>query len=476
MLSGRTFFRTISGRGVPAAVAVIALGAGPACAAATLTTLASFAGTDGVEPVAGLVLDAAGDLFGTTQAGGANAAGTVFEIVRTASGYAGTPTVLHSFGSFAGDGLQPVAGLVLDAAGDLFGTTQYGGANDAGTVFEIAKTASGYAGTPTILYSFQRADGLTPAAGLVLDAAGDLFGTTQAGGSGGGTVFEIAKTASGYAGTPTILYSFQRADGLQPVAGLVLDAAGDLFGTTSAGGANDQGTVFEIAKTASGYAGTPTVLHSFGSFAGDGSTPVAGLVLDAAGDLFGTTQAGGANNEGTVFEIVKTASGYAGTPTILHSFGSFAGDGVAPVAGLVLDAAGDLFGTTQAGGANTSVGGTVFEIAKTASGYAGTPTILYSFQLANGVVPVAGLIADAAGDLFGTTQAGGATNKGTVFELSGSGFVPFFAGTPGKIGCIVKSTRTLIEDYHGLNNAAVDLGYPGIVALETAIFSYCWGV
>ena len=229
---------------------------------ASITTLFSFDGTHGAFPLAGLIADAAGDLFGTTQAGGgANNDGTVFEIVKTASGYANTPTVLFSFDGT--HGAAPFAGLTADAAGNLFGTTSLGGANN-GTVFEIVKTASGYASTPTVLFSFDGNHGALPLAGLIADAAGNLFGTTLVGGAhDAGTVFEIVKTASGYASTPTVLFSFDGTHGARPEAGLIADAAGNLFGTTSLGGANDAGTVFEIVKTASGYASTPTVLFSF---------------------------------------------------------------------------------------------------------------------------------------------------------------------------------------------------------------------
>ena len=316
-------FRIISGLGLAAAaLAATALGAVPARAAATLTTLYSFCAqpncTDGDFPVAGLIADAAGNLFGTTAGGGANRVGTVFEIAKTASGYASTPTVLHSFCAQpnCADGQFPTAGLIADAAGNLFGTT-------FDTVFEIAKTASGYASAATVLATFY----LGPVSGLIADAAGNLFGTTQFGGANdAGTVFELAKTASGYASTPTILYSFgdQAGDGLTPVSGLIADAAGNLFGTTPGGGAAGQGTVFELAKTASGYASAVTVLYSFcpnsPGACTDGNEPAAGLIADAAGNLFGTTQFSGANGAGTVFEIAKTASGYASTPTILYSF------------------------------------------------------------------------------------------------------------------------------------------------------------
>jgi uncharacterized repeat protein (TIGR03803 family) len=491
-------FRIIRRGGVAAAaLAVAALSAGPACAAPTLTVLYGFCArtncTDGRLPIGGLIADAAGNLFGTTEAGGANGGGTVFEIAKTASGYASTATVLYSFCAQTNctDGAQPRAVLIADAAGNLFGTTLEGGVNDRGEVFEIAKTVTGYASTPTVLYSFcaqtHCTDGTGLFVGLILDAAGNLFGTTLFGGANdSGEVFKIAKTATGYASTPTVLYSFcaqtNCTDGQFPFAVLIADAAGNLFGTTEAGGANGGGTVFEITKTASGYTSMPTVLYNFCAQTNctDGELPVAGLILDAAGNLFGTTQFGGANSEGTVFEIAKTASGYASTPTVLYSFCAQTNctDGAAPVAGLILDAAGNLFGTTEAGGANSE--GTVFEIAKTASGYASTPTVLYSFcaqtHCTDGAEPrLGGLIADAAGNLFGTTDGGGANGDGTVFELGGSGFVPPFAGTPGAPSCQGKSVSALAGQYRGLSAAAAALGFSSVPVLQNAITAFCAG-
>jgi len=162
--------------------------------AATLTTLVSFNNTNGDQPFAGLISDAAGDLFGTTIDGGANGYGTVFEIAKTSTGYS-APITLVSFNNT--NGANPYGALISDAAGDLFGTTANGGANGGGTVFEIAKTSTGYS-TPTTLASFKYPNGSTPYAGLISDAAGDLFGTTEFGGAGHGTVFEIAKTSTGY--------------------------------------------------------------------------------------------------------------------------------------------------------------------------------------------------------------------------------------------------------------------------------------
>ena len=386
----------------------------------TLITLVSFNGTDGQDPEAGVIADAAGNLLGTTYLGGPNGQGTVFEIVKTDSSYASTPTTLL-YGAF---GKLLSAGLIANAAGDFFGTTSSGGTNDDGTAFAFTVTPD-LTADETTLVSFNQAninstEGINPDAGLILDAFGNLFGTTVGGGANNdGTVYELPFVNGSYAVTPTTLVSFNGADGSNPQADLIADAAGDLFGTTPQGGTNGGGTVFEIAKTGGSYASTPTILASFTPTNGPGVA--AGLIMDAAADLFGTTYAGGVNGYGSVFEIAKTGNGYANTPTTLASFNGT--DGATPEAGLIIDSAGDLFGTTSGGG-NFSEG-TVFEIAKTGGSYAGTPTTLVSFNVGNGDggYPAAALFADAAGNLFGTTEQGGANFDGTVFEVTGSGFL-----------------------------------------------------
>ena len=381
---------------------------------ATLTTLVDFDNNDGDASQAVLIADAAGDLFGTTNSGGANNAGEVFELANTGTGYASTPALLTSFSNATG--YNPHAGLVTDAAGDMFGTTATGGANGEGTVFEIANTATGYASTPATVVAFNGTNGGGPNAGLVANAAGDLFGTTVGGGTTSyGTVFEIVYANGTYASTPITLVSFNSANGAYPYAGLMADAAGDLFGTTAGGGTDNDGTVFEIACNNGTYANTATTLVTFNS--ADGQDPYAGLIADTAGDLFGTTQGGGANGDGTVFEIVKTNGTYASTPATLVTFDG--SDGAYPKNGLIFDAAGDLFGTTQAGGASNL--GTVFEIANVGGSYATTLLTVFSFNGIDGSAPN-GLIANAAGDLFGTAAGDGPDGDGTLFELSDSGF------------------------------------------------------
>src|ERR1700733_11177809 len=395
---------------------------------------ASFSGA---APFGGLLLDAEGDLFGTTDDyvvdGMDFPLGTVFEIPKTDGAYASTPTTLFTFNGT--DGTNPFGNLILDGAGDLFGTASQGGANMDGTVFKVADTDGTYANSPTTLLSFGVGippggmfpignTGENPFAGMIMDGKGDLFGTTNAGGDAGGngTGFEVLFTGGSYSVNVSLI-SFNGGNGSAPEGALIMDAAGDLFGTTTGGGANNDGTVFEVAKTtAGGYSLVPITLASFDGT--DGKNPGAGLIMDAAGDLFGTTFSGGANNDGTVFEIAKTASGYASTPTVLVSFNGT--DGESPESTLVMDAVGDLFGTASLGGANR--GGTVFEVAKTGGVYASAPITLVNFNGTNGEISNAGLTVDAAGDLFGTTSFGGANGDGTAFELTDSGF----QGTPAR--------------------------------------------
>ncbi|HZL34925.1 MAG TPA: choice-of-anchor tandem repeat GloVer-containing protein [Tepidisphaeraceae bacterium] len=354
----------------------------------TITTLASFNGTNGANTEAGVTLDASGNLYGTTFNGGSSNAGTVFEIAKGS----GTITTLVSFDG--SNGANPSAGVTLDAAGDLYGTTDGGGDSNDGTVFEIAKGS----GTITTLASFIFANG-NAVAGVALDASGNLYGTTYDGGGSGsdGTVFEIAKGS----GTIKTIASFNGTNGAGPLAGVTLDASGNLYGTTVDGGDSNDGTVFEIAKGS----GTITTLASFNLT--NGANPSAGVALDASGNLYGTT------NEGTVFKIAKGS----GTITTLIA------NGASILGGVTLDASGNLYGTTDIGG--TSNDGTVFEIAKGLS----TTRTLASFNGTNGEDPQAGVTLDASGNLYGTTELGGDGNgDGTVFEIAkGSGAVTTLA-------------------------------------------------
>jgi uncharacterized repeat protein (TIGR03803 family) len=249
------------------------------------TVLYSFAGPpDGARPNAGLVMDSAGNLYGTTSAGGASNYGTVFKLDTS-----NTETVLYSFTGGA-DGALPLYGsLVMDSAGSLYGTTERGGSLDLGTVFKLDSS-----GTETVLHSFNGPEGGFPTSGVIMDNKSNFYGTAAIGGAhASGTVFAVDAN-----GTYTLLYSFAGgADGATPAGGLVRDRSGNLYGTTFYGGSKHGGTVFKISGK-----GNETVLHNF-KFSTDGAKPTAGLIMDGKGNLFGTTSAGGASGAGTVFEL-----------------------------------------------------------------------------------------------------------------------------------------------------------------------------
>jgi uncharacterized repeat protein (TIGR03803 family) len=342
-------------------------------------------GADGKYPKAGLV-NVTGTLYGTTEVGGTHNGGAVFSVNLTT----GVETLVYSFAGQP-DGDFPLAGLI-DVNGTLYGTTAYGGNADKGTVFSVNPTT----GAETVLHSFDSAtDGKIPVASLI-DVRGTLYGTTEYGGTvGAGTVFSLdVKT-----GTETVLHSFGGApDGTYPVANLI-KVKGTLYGTTEIGGTNGSGTVFSLdLKT-----GAEKVLYSF-SGGTDGEYPE-GSLIDVNGALYGTAGLGGAYNYGNVFSLNPTT----GAETVLYSFGGGT-DGVSPVAGLI-DVKGTLYGTTEAGGADNY--GTVFSVNPTT----GTETVLYTFGGGtDGGNPYPGLV-NGMGKLYGTTYFGGAYNYGTVFEI-----------------------------------------------------------
>jgi uncharacterized repeat protein (TIGR03803 family) len=356
------------------------------------TTLYTFTdGTDGGNPYGGLVRDAAGNLYGTTFYGGAANMGVVFKVSKS-----GKQSVLYSFPGKP-DAAHPGSDLLLDSAGNIYGASYYGGTSGFGAIFKVTKS-----GKEKVLYSFGALpDGQYPGSGLMQDDAGNLYGTTGYGGdSGNGTVFRISKS-----GKEKVLHSFTGPDGQNPFSTLLRDAAGNLYGTTSYGGTSGNGTVFKLTK-----GGKETVLHSFAGGT-DGANPYAGLVQDDKGNFYGTTYYGGAGCQGydcgTVFEVTPK-----GKTTVLHAFALT--EGHYPDFGtLVRDTAGNLYGTTYAGGAADM--GVVFKVTSK-----GKQTTLYSFTGgADEGFPVAGLIQDTAGILYGVTLGNGNTpvTYGTVFKL-----------------------------------------------------------
>jgi uncharacterized repeat protein (TIGR03803 family) len=378
-----------------------------------VTTLASFNGTNGDKPQAGVILDGSGDLFGTTSAGGASNDGTIFEVKKGT----GTITVLASFNGT--NGANSATPLVLDSAGNLFGLTVYGGigytgtnSSGYGTVFELPSGSS----TITSLAKFNGTNGAGPTGHLAMDAAGNLFGATDAGGpAGDGTVFEVAKAS----GSITTLASFNTTNGAYTLSGVAVDTSGNLFGTTAQGGGYGDGTVFEVQKGSA----TITTLGTFNGTNGTDPNNNSGVVVDSGGNVFGTASAGGASNDGTVIEVQKGSG-------VITPVAVFTGtNGADPMASLLPDSSGNLFGTTFGAGASNS--GTVFEV----SGVAPVVTITTS-NLANGTLNAPGYsqTITAAG---GTKPYSFATTSGTLplgLTLSTTGLL---SGTPTTQGNFV---------------------------------------
>jgi uncharacterized repeat protein (TIGR03803 family) len=324
--------------------------------------------TDGAFPGAGLIFDSAGNLYSTTSQGGTARDGTVFKLTPN-SDRSWSESVLYSFAG-GEDGAAPAGGLIFDQSGNLYGTTGLGGAHSSGAVFKLTPNSEG-GWNETILYSFcslsNCSDGVQPLGTLISDGAGNLYGTTFRGGDNNeGTVFKLTPNTDG-SWTESVLYSFcslkRCDDGAQPQAGLVFDGRGNLYGTTQQGGSKRGGVAFSLTPNSDG-SWTEGVLHGFCSFAAcsDGSAPAANLTLDAAGNLYGTAYYGGnakycAPGCGVVFELTPNSKG-GWEESVLHRF--FDHPGSHPSAGLILDVAGNLYGTTSGDGTTTF--GSVFEI------------------------------------------------------------------------------------------------------------------
>ena len=399
----------------PAVAALALLLAGiisPMAQGQTFKVLYSFAGypTDGANPEAGMVMDAAGNLYGTTTYGGSHEGcpgkwqcGTVFKLDTN-----GVETILYNFNGK--DGANPAAPLMMDASDDLYGTTQFGGnlkgCGDinfvgCGVVFKLSSD-----GKETVLHRFTGGwDGWWPAAGLIMDASGALYGTASSGGnSGSGVAFRLVGR------NETVLYSFTGyGDGGTPAAGLLMDRKGNLYGTTAWGGdpncnpgTDPCGVVFKLTGN------KETWVHDFRGSPHDGNRPVCDLIMDAERNLYGTTVFGGVGY-GTVFEVTA-----AGKEKVIYSFQQLQ-DGQGPAGGVVRDAHGNLYGAT--GGGDQSYPGDVFELTKD-----GEEKVLYTFcseqDCADGLYPMGDLVMDAKGNLYGTTTDGGAYRNGVVFEIT----------------------------------------------------------
>ncbi|MFY9789822.1 MAG: choice-of-anchor tandem repeat GloVer-containing protein [Candidatus Sulfotelmatobacter sp.] len=417
--------------------------AGVSAASDTFTSLASFDKTNGNEPNHTALIQATdGNLYGVTSYGGVNGSGAVFRVSTT-----GTLDAIYSFCSLANcaDGENPYTSLIQASNGDLYGTTSAGGASKNGTLFKITTS-----GTLTTLYSFcslaKCADGSEPEGQLAVDTAGNIYGVANEGGASNfGTVFKFSTK-----GVLTTLHSFSGADGEYPEGGLVA-ASGVFYGTAEYGGANGDGTIFKITT-----AGTETTLHSFtGS---DGLNPK-GWLVDVAGTFYGTTQYGGANNEGSVFKMTS-----AGAVTTLYSFCSLAScaDGSAVTAGLMQATDGNLYGVTDIGGANND--GTVYELT-----LKGVLTTLHSFDNTDGYGPQGTVLQDTNGDFYGFTEFGGSIGDGTVFRIA-TGLKAFVtlestSGTHGsKVGILGDGfSSSSVVKFNGVTATTVTLSEAGLL-------------
>lgn len=397
---------SISAKGVLALVLGLGLSAVAVlpASAQTFSVFYTFTGNgDGKNPLSGFIIDGAGNLYGTASGGGSSWKGVAFKFNAS-----GQETVLHNFTGGA-DGDTPEGRLVMDKMGNLYGTTNVGGSSNAGTVFQISAN-----GKEKVLHAFTGAtDGGSPVAGLTVDTAGNLYGTTTAGGSSGnGTVFKLVKpTVAGGGWKEQVLYSFGTGtDGAVPVAGVILDASGNLYGTTSAGGTYGYGTVFELKRSTHSY--TEIILHEF-ALGTDGGVPYAGLVMDNKGNLYGAASdggGGGLNGGGTVFELTHGSGGWTFT-----DLNALPGWGISGTFRDLLLEGNTIYATTHCDGDYSA--GTVYQLTQTGGTW--TYTSLYTFTGgSDGLFSFSNLVSDKQGNLYGTANEGGADGSGTIFKIT----------------------------------------------------------
>jgi uncharacterized repeat protein (TIGR03803 family) len=363
--------------------------------AQSFKSLHDFTGSDdGANPLNGLMIASNGLFYGTASAGGKSGKGSIYTISTS-----GDLTLLYSFKGGT-DGSSPESFLIEDKSGNFYGTTTTGGAHSGGTVYELTGAKE------TVLYSFGAAsDGSGPQAGLTMDSAGNLYGTTAAGGRyGKGTVFELEREGSSV--KEIILHNFgSGSDGTVPVAGVTFDASGNLYGTTSTGGAKDYGTVFKLAKST----WAETILHSF-TDGDDGAVPYAGLIASPSGKFYGAATEGGSESGGTVFELTPSGSNWEFSVIV-----SVAGWGISGTfRNVMLSPSGTIYATTHCDGNDDS--GTVYQL--TPSGSSWDYKLLYTFTGGDNGYYVFSNLVLSGGKLYGTTNQGGTSGYGEIFEVT----------------------------------------------------------
>jgi uncharacterized repeat protein (TIGR03803 family) len=400
------------------AMAIAQTAPGPEGYTVTYKVLHAFGiGKDGGGVWDSVVFDKQGNLYGTTSGGGTHDGGTVFRLAPMPGGD-WSEAILHDFPSSAEDGGGPIGGLALDASGDLYGTTPVGGVYHSGTVYELVPGYGGW--TEQVLYSFcalpNCGDGGGPWGNLVFDKAGNLYGTA-------GVAFELSLGPGGW--LESVLHSFtdEDGDGYIPRAGPIVDRFGNLYGTTAYGGEGNGGIVYELQHGPATSTLGPwkeRVLHSFPSFLGDGMTPSLGQVaMDSTGNIYGSTGGGGMNGgAGTIFKLTRVPATPDGewAETILYDFGGDDAYGYGPGGGVILDRAGNLYGTTVYGGSPLCGCGVVYKLSPSPGGN-WQYTVLHTFVGSDGAQPDANLTIGPDGNLYGTTATGGAGGFGVVFEI-----------------------------------------------------------
>lgn len=418
------------------AIAVLMILAAAEAQGQTFQVLHTFTGgNDGASPVVGLTMDRAGSLYGTAEYGGTGncnvgpqGCGTVFKLSHKGTGW--TFASLYSFqGWNAADGAYPQSRVSIGTDGNLYGATSIGGpigecsgGLGCGTAYRLQPPATicrsvSCPWSETVLHKFMADhDGNYPSGDLIFDAAGDLYGTTVRGGSqssgGSGTVYELSQSNGGW--MENILYSFTDGEaGGYPNSGVIFDGAGNLDGTSTNGGQYLLGTVFQLTPSASGWTGN--AIYSF-TGKGDGQSPAAGLIMDNGGNLYGAAPSGGPIDEPVVFELTPANGGW--TFITMYDFAGF--DGGGPVGKLLMDSAGNVYGTTLSASGNGDCCGSVFKLTPSNGGWIYTD--LHDFTGSDGAYPYDGLIMDASGNLYGTASAGGSSacqrGCGTVFEIT----------------------------------------------------------
>ena len=403
---------------VLAVVAVLTVAVAQSAQSQTFSLIHNFTnGQDGANPYAGLTIDKAGSLYGTTFKGGTGY-GTVYKLTHKGSGWTFDP--LYSFAG-GSDGAGPFAVVSIGADGTLYGSTAAGGQGSCsiylytgcGTVFNLrpqpkACTTALCPWTKTVLHAFAGSDGGNPQGDLTFDQSGNLYGGTFFGGSTGSGVV-YELTPSGGGWTESVLYNaLSDGDGAQALGGVTFDKSGNIYGVFENNGPHDVGAIYQLTPSGSGW--TESTVYGFPQ-SSDGNVPWGGLIMDFSGNFYGTTSNAGSGHSGTVFELTPSMGGW--TYNVLYSFSGKLED--RPVARLIMDAAGNLYGTTYADGAHGA--GSVFELTPADDG-TWTYTSLHDFTGGvDGGEPWSNLVIDANGNLYGTTSTGGVNGYGVVFEI-----------------------------------------------------------